>query len=84
MHVIKREAVKKETEFIFQTIERHKHYQNFQISFNSWGHITIRGFNSQIKPDDTENQYLDDILIILSVKEVQELVCFLKKIFKEI
>lgn len=83
MHIILRkgETVEENKKVIVN--ETHLEFKQFQVAYNNWGHITIRGFNSQIVPSKEETKgKLDDILIILSIAEVQELLKFIKEKIK--
>jgi len=64
--------------------ETHLEFKQFQAAYNSWGHLTIRGFNFQIVPSTKkeEKEKIEDILVILNIEETQKLLSFLKEINK--
>jgi len=64
--------------------ETHLEFKQFQIAYNSWGHLTIRGFNFQIVPSTKkeEKEKIEDILVILNIEETQKLLSFLREINK--
>jgi len=64
-------------------------YECFQVSLNSWGHITLRWFNREKVTQDQTKQVdkelhvkreTDDLIIVLSENETNELLRFLRKL----
>ena len=58
-------------------------FDSFQISYNSWGHIKIKGFNSKTSSPNEFEIEINDVLIIFDEKESKKLLNFIKK-FKEV
>lgn len=60
--------------------ETHFEFNSFQVSYNSWGRINIKGFNTQTSSSDETEKEINDISIILNREESKELWNFIKKI----
>ena len=60
--------------------ETHLEFEIFQVSYNSWGHINIKGFNNRISSSDETELEINDVSIVLNKKESEELWNFIKKI----
>jgi len=60
--------------------ETHLEFDSFQVSYNSWGRINLKGFNTRTSSSDETEIEINDVLIVLNREESKELWNFIKKI----